>query len=84
MPNNSRPKSERCAICGKAGLLERHVTRSYGRGAALLVIEHVPVHVCPHCGESYLSADTLHELARIKRHRRSLAAPKRVAVASFT
>ena len=60
------------------------MTRSYGRGAALLVVEKVPVIVCPHCGESYVTADTLHLLERIKVHRRRLAAPKRVAVASFT
>ena len=59
------------------------MTRSYGRGAALLVIENVPVVVCPDCGENYLTADTLHLLERIKLHRRRLAAPKRVAVASF-
>jgi YgiT-type zinc finger domain-containing protein len=60
------------------------MTRSYGRGAALLVVENVPVVVCPNCGESYVTADTLHVLDRIKRQRRKFAAPKRVAVASFT
>ncbi len=60
------------------------MTRSYGRGAALLIVEKVPVVVCPNCGESYVTADTLHVLDRIKRQRRKLAAPKRVAVASFT
>ena len=60
------------------------MARSYGRGAALLVVENVPVVVCPNCGESYLTADTLHVLDRIKLHRRTLAPPKRVAVASFT
>lgn len=60
------------------------MTRSYGRGARLLVVENVPVLVCPHCGESYLTAHTLHLLDRIKRHRQRLAAPKRVAVARFT
>ena len=59
------------------------MTRSYGRGPALLVIENVPVLVCPHCGESYVTADTLHALERIKLHRRKLAVPRRVAVASF-
>ena len=47
------------------------MTRSYGKGANLLVIEDVPVVVCPHCGESYLTAETLHEIERIKLHRRS-------------
>jgi YgiT-type zinc finger domain-containing protein len=72
-----------CAICGNSGTQTRHMTRSYGKGAKLLVIEDVPVLVCPHCGESYLTAETLHEIERIKLHRRSLAKPRNVAVASF-
>jgi YgiT-type zinc finger domain-containing protein len=61
----------------------RRITRSYGRGADLLVIERVPVITCPHCGESYLTADTLHEIERIKLHRRSLAAKRSVPVVAF-
>jgi len=72
-----------CDICGKGGAEIRYLTRSYGKGASLLVIENVPVVVCPHCGESYLTAETLHEIERIKLHRRSLAKPRSVAVASF-
>ncbi|MFL6196246.1 MAG: type II toxin-antitoxin system MqsA family antitoxin [Thermoanaerobaculia bacterium] len=72
-----------CDICGKTGAEIRYLTRSYGKGASLLVIEDVPVVVCPHCGESYLTAETLHEIERIKLHRRSLAKPRSVAVASF-
>lgn len=30
----------------------------------------------PHCGESYLNAETLHELERIKLHRRNMALPR--------
>ena len=72
-----------CEICGKNGAQIKYITRSYGKGAKLLVIENVPVVVCPHCGESYLTAETLHEIERIKLHRRSLAKPRNVAVASF-
>jgi YgiT-type zinc finger domain-containing protein len=73
-----------CDICGKNGAKIRHMTRSYGKGPDLLLIENVPVVVCPHCGESYLTAETLHEIERIKvQHRRSLAKPRNVAVASF-
>jgi len=72
-----------CDLCGKGGAEIRFLTRSYGKGADLLVIENVPVVVCPHCGESYLTAETLHEIERIKLHRRSLAKPRRVPVASF-
>ena len=55
-----------CDICGHGEAQIRYMTRSYGKGATLLVIENVPVVVCLHCGESYLTAETLHELKRIK------------------
>ena len=72
-----------CDICGKEGARIRRVSRSYGKGENLLVIEHVPVVSCPHCGESYLTADTLHEIERIKRDRQSYAVERPVAVAEF-
>ena len=73
-----------CDICGETGVQIRHLTRSYGKGKSLLVVENVPVVTCPHCGESYLTASTLHEIERIKLHRRSLAKPRNVAVADFS
>lgn len=72
-----------CDICGKTGARMRHVSRSYGKGKDLLVIENVPVLSCPHCGESYLTAETLHELERIKLHRKKFAVERPVAVAEF-
>jgi len=72
-----------CDICGKNGAEIRYVTRSYGKGANLLIIENVPVVSCPNCGENYLTADTLHEIERIKVHRKNLAKLKSVAVAEF-
>lgn len=72
-----------CDICGKEGAKIRHVPRSYGKGEGLLVIENVPVISCPHCGESYLTAATLHEIERIKLHRQSFAEPRAVPVAVF-
>ena len=72
-----------CDICGKDGARLRRVTRSYGQSEDLLVIENVPIVSCPHCGESYLKAKTLHEIERIKRRRRQLAVKRPVAVADF-
>jgi YgiT-type zinc finger domain-containing protein len=72
-----------CDNCGKEGARVRRVSRSYGRGDDLLVIENVPVISCPHCGESYLTAETLHEIERIKLHRKSVAARRKVDVAPF-
>jgi YgiT-type zinc finger domain-containing protein len=72
-----------CDICGKEGARVRHVTRSYGKGDNLLVIENIPVIRCPHCGESYLTAETLHEIERIKLHRQSFSTERPVPVAVF-
>ncbi len=73
----------RCDICGRDGVQVRRVTRSYGKGKHLLVIENVPIISCPHCGESYITAETMHEIARIKLHRNSFASERPVAVAEF-
>jgi len=72
-----------CDICRKDGARVRHVTRSYGKGENLLVIENVPIISCPHCGESYLTAETLHEIERIKLHRQNFAEKRSVHVATF-
>ncbi len=72
-----------CDSCGKPGIDLRFVTRSFGRGSDLLVIENIPVVFCPHCGTSYFSAKTLHEIERIKKLRKSIAVEKAMAVAEF-
>jgi YgiT-type zinc finger domain-containing protein len=72
-----------CVLCGRDGAQVRRVARSYGQGADLFVIENVPLVSCPHCGESYLTAETLHELERIKLHRKALAEERCIAVAAF-
>lgn len=78
-----RKSKERCDVCGKPGVIHRRLSRTYGRGTSLLVVENVPVVSCPNCGESYLTAETLHEIERIKLHRRSLARSRPVATVSF-
>jgi len=72
-----------CDICGYEEAKIRFVSRSYGQGETLFVIENVPVVSCPHCGESYLTAETLHEIERIKLHRQLLAEQRTVPVAVF-
>ena len=73
----------KCDICGKKGARQRHVSRSYGKGESLLVIEDVPIIHCPHCGEGYLTAQTLQEIERIKHARQNIAPKRPVAVAIF-
>jgi YgiT-type zinc finger domain-containing protein len=73
-----------CDICGKPGAKVRRITRSYGKGENLLVIENIPIVSCPNCGESYLTAETLLEIERIKLHRENWAKERNVLVAAFT
>jgi YgiT-type zinc finger domain-containing protein len=73
-----------CELCGRNGAQVHRVTRTYGKGKNILVIENVPVVSCPLCGESYLEAETLHELERIKLHRKSFASKRLVPVAHYS
>ncbi len=38
---------------------------------------------CPHCEEFYFTAQTMHEIERIKTLRKSVAVSRQVAVAEF-
>lgn len=79
----SKEQQTVCDICGKPGARLRRMTKTYGRGKQMLLIENVPVIFCPNCGESYLTAETLHEIDRIKEQRKRLAVERSVEVASF-
>lgn len=73
----------KCDICGKEGVRTHKVARTYGKGKDIMVIENIPVITCLHCGESYLEAETLHEIERIKLHKKSFAVKRTVPVANF-
>ncbi|MBI5186925.1 MAG: type II toxin-antitoxin system MqsA family antitoxin [Nitrospinae bacterium] len=73
----------RCDICGKDGARKHKVARTYGKGEEILVIENIPAVTCSHCGESYLEAETLHEIERIKLHKKSFAVKRTIPVADF-
>ena len=73
-----------CDNCGKLGARLRYVSRSYGKGDNLLVIENIPVISCPDCGESYITAETLHRIEHIKQGRMLRAHMRPVAVADFS
>lgn len=72
-----------CDVCGQGNARIRYLSRSYGKGETLLVIENVPIISCPDCGESYLTAATLHQIDRIKRDRKTLSVERPVEVATF-
>ena len=73
-----------CEICGKKAVSIKKVTKSFGRGHSLVVIEDIPVLSCSSCHESYVTADTAREIDRIRKNRIAVGKAKRVLVASFT
>ena len=79
----AKDREVQCDFCGRPGARLRYVSRSYGKGRNLLVVEHVPVISCPHCGESYLTAETALELDRIRDNSRRYAVKRQVPVAKF-
>lgn len=80
---NTKTETMTCDNCGKPSARIIHVSRSYGTGTDLLVIENVPIVSCPHCGESYLTATTIREIDNIKRNRSTVASKRPVPVAAF-
>lgn len=72
-----------CDVCAKKAARFRRVTRAYGEGKTEFLTRGVAIVSCRHCGESYLTAETLCELERIKLHRRQLGVKQPVAVAQF-
>ena len=85
-PYSSSPSTSSdsdCASCGMPHVQIRYVTRSFGSGSGLLVIEGVPMWSCAHCGASYFAARTLHEIERIKALRKSVAVSRPVPVAQY-
>ena len=72
-----------CENCGKPGALIRRVAETFGKSKDLLLIENIPVVACPNCGERYFTAETLHEIERIKLHRKHFAQARPILVAKF-
>ena len=72
-----------CDSCGKKGAKIKRVARSYGKGKQIIVIENVPVVMCPHCGESYMTSETLREIERLKLHRKHVKASRMAPVICY-
>ena len=73
-----------CDFCGNKEVKVRRITRTYGKGNNMFVIENIPVVSCPSCGESYLTAETLHEVERLKMHRKDIAKERSLKVVSYS
>jgi YgiT-type zinc finger domain-containing protein len=74
----------RCDLCGVTSAQVRHVTRSFGRGDRLLVIENIPSVSCRQCGQRHFTAATMRGLERLKRSSVDRMRRKAVPVVSFS
>lgn len=57
-----------CPVCGGPAQI-KPVTKAFGRGDNLLVIEDIPLVVCKNCHEQYIAAETLHEIEQLRERR---------------
>jgi YgiT-type zinc finger domain-containing protein len=57
-----------CPVCGQAAQL-KFIPKAFGKGEDLLVIEDIPLVVCRHCHEQYVSAKVLHEIERLRQQK---------------
>ncbi|MDM8547739.1 YgiT-type zinc finger protein [Candidatus Venteria ishoeyi] len=57
-----------CPVCGEAAKI-KPIAKAFGRGEMLLVVEDIPLIVCRHCHEQYITAETLHEIERLQQNK---------------
>jgi len=72
-----------CQIRGKETVSIRKVTKSFGRGPSLVVIEDIPVYFCRSGHESCVTPETAREIDRIRKNRATPGKARRVLAASF-
>ena len=69
-------------ICGQEGAHTHCATRSYGKGKQFLLLKTFLLSAV-HSGESYMTAETRHEIERIKLHKHAIAVERIIPVAEF-
>ncbi len=72
-----------CENCGKQNAKIKKVSRSYGKGNELFVLDNIPVIYCPDCKENLLTSKTMHEIERLKKYKKSLKSKKMVPVINY-
>ncbi len=72
-----------CDMCGKNSASAKKITKSFGKGKNMYLIEDIPMIVCSGCGESYFTAETLQEIERIKIHKNKTAEKRTIPVLKY-
>ena len=54
-----------CLICRQAETIQSLTSVSFQRGEVHLIIDGVPAHVCPSCGEAYVGENIASQLLHL-------------------
>lgn len=73
----------KCDFCDSEQARIIHISRSYGKNEELFVIENIPLISCSQCGESYFTAETLHQIETIKKQKNKFSVTRPIPVASL-
>ena len=72
-----------CDNCSREGARVRHQTQICGPKGDKFLVHNVPVVSCPHCHETYMTAETAEELEQLIKQRKELAQPETVDAIQF-
>ena len=72
-----------CDYCGKDGAQRRYKTQVCGPKNDKFLVDKVPVVRCPHCHQTYVTAQTAKTLDRLVQQRKELARPQTLDVIEF-
>jgi YgiT-type zinc finger domain-containing protein len=53
-----------CLICRQAEIVAGLTSITFERGEMKFVVNHVPAHICPSCGEAYVAEEVAVQLLR--------------------
>ena len=72
-----------CDYCGKNGAKLHYKTQVCGPKNDKFLVDKVPVVRCPHCHQTYMTAQTTKTLDRLLQQRKELARPQTLDVIEF-
>ncbi len=75
-------KETLCVSCGHEKAEVKYLTKNFGKGANLMVIENVPMVYCPKCTVTYMTSETMKIIDQIRQSRNQVE-KRQIPVAQF-
>ncbi len=83
---NGKPEPELCAFCGAPGVRTVYKEKLFGKGAAAVIVENLPLRqcaACAACGESYYEPETSQLIDEILAQPGKHAVSRQISVVSL-